>query len=87
MGSIRLNVSIDEEQKTFLDENPDLSASKILQQAIKALMNSYCKGDLECMIKLEKKKNTQMTGYVQQLMEWLKNKGYIEEWLKEKPKI
>jgi len=79
-----LSVSINEEQAEFLEENPELQPSKLLQQAINALMLSFNRGDLTELIKHEKEKNTQMVNYTQQLMDWLKKEGLIEKWLCEK---
>lgn len=81
MGAKILNISINEQQKAFLDENPTLKPSKIIQQAINTLMMSFNKGDLQELIKHERDKVKNIMGTIQKYIDFVNSKGLMEEFL------
>jgi hypothetical protein len=77
------SVSLNKEQEDFLKENPSFSPSKLLQQSINALMQSYNKGDLTELIENEKLKNTQNCEIIKAMVDFINKKGLMDEWIKE----
>jgi len=82
-----LSVSVTDEQQAFLEENPELKPSKLLQQSIEALMMSCNKGDLANLVQHYKDLNKNIQNSHKQLIEFLNNKGLLDEFLSNKPKI
>lgn len=84
MSSKIISCSLPPELVAFLDENPQLSASKILQQGVTALMYSYNKGDLKELLEHERNKVKSYMETLKKQIEFINEKGLMEEFFNQK---
>ena len=79
MEAKRINVSVSKEMSDFLEENPQISPSKLLQQAISALMTTYNRGDLTALLQEERRKANAIKLKFEEMRDFLEKKGLVED--------
>lgn len=86
MPSKRVNISIPEDQRTFLDENPSISPSKLFQASVETVQNSIKHNPqlIEALkqIELLKKKNTKIGEMSQEAYKFIEDHKLWEEFIK-----
>lgn len=80
MSSIRLNISVTEEQARFLEENKNFSPSKIIQSKLFELMETS--RDSAEMLKHEKEKNARIIITLNKQIDFINYKNLMEEFSK-----
>lgn len=73
-----LSCSVTKEQKKFLEESR-FKPSKILQQAINALMETYDRTDVKGLFDIQKKRMAGMAETMNRMREFIEKNGQMEE--------
>lgn len=71
-------ISIEQRHEQFLKENPQLKPSKIMQQAIEALMNDYNQTDLSGLLQIQKSRNAQLMETITRMNRFLEKRELLE---------
>lgn len=73
-----ISCSVTKEQKKFIDETT-FKPSKILQQAINALMEDYHKTDLKGLLDIQKKRTAGISQTLNKMRDFIEQKGLMDD--------